>query len=235
MGNTPSTIPTVTPDAFAQRMAALIPRGWASDNAKQQGGVLYALLYTIGTQLNFLLSETQYALGGTRIQTATSPELDIDSQDYLGNALPRPPGMTDAVYAQLLINSIIREGCTRKAVSDAVQKLTGVAPRIIEPWNMADTGARDTLSSYRDVDTAANPLENTNPGLRYQGFINTILPPLTGLSGNPLLTRDDGGYRDSNEYRIEVTAISGLQQLYQAINAVKPEGTISWVRIIPQV
>jgi hypothetical protein len=228
----PTTIPTITADGFAQRMAALIPRGWASDAAKQPGGNLYALLYSLGSQLNFLITELQYALAAQRIQTETSPELDEASQDYFGNALPRPPGMSDANFAALIMSNLLQKGATRQAVSDAVYKLTGIVPRIVEPWNPGDTGCRDSLLSYRDIDTAANPLENTNPGARYQGFISTIAPPVMGLGLNPLLTRDGAGFRDANEYRISIAVISGVQELYNAINKVKVEGTVVWVKII---
>ena len=188
-------INTITADGFAQRMSQtpMYPRGWASEAAKQPGGVFYALMNTLGTQLSYLITELQYALNAQRIQTETSPELDLASVDFFGQGvLPRPTGMSDANYLALIQANLLQPAATRGAVSNAIYRLTGAVPRIVEPWNPADTGCRDTLKSYRDIDTTGNPMRNTNPSLRYQGFIDSVLPPISGLGGNQqLLTRDD--------------------------------------------
>ena len=229
-----SQIPIITADGYAQRMAALIPRGWANDSAKQPGGVLYALLETIGTQFNFINTALQYALNTTRIQTETSPELDEASEDFFGDALPRPPGATDAAFLALIQSNLLQPGATRQAVSNAVQKITGVAPRIIEPWNPGDTGCID-VATFIDIDTKANPFIMSGED-RYQGFIETILPPITSLGNNPLLTSDDGAYLDVNLYGDTLQGVlQGLSAIYNAINAVRPFGTIAWVKIVPQV
>ena len=233
-----TVLPDVSDSAFATRLAALIPRGWANDSAKQSGGVLYALLDAIGTQFEVVQNQAIYALGSTRIQTAAAPELDDASKDFLGSFLPRPNGMSDANYSALIISNLLPNAVTRNAISGAIQALTGVAPRIVEPWNPADTGAWDIATSYWDVTTAANPFVWTDAVPEYYAFVTTIAPPITALNGNALTTWDDGCYFDTaSAYGMFFTdaapATGGIQQLYQLINKVKAEGTTIWVQIVP--
>lgn len=234
---TPTTIPAITADGFAKRMAALIPRGWANDAAKQPSGVAYALLNALGTQLNFLITELQYALNSQRIQTETSPELDLASVDFFGQGvLPRPDGMSDADYLALIKANLLQSGATRTAVSNAIENLTGVKPRIVEPWNPGDTGCSDTGMGFYDVDTFENPMEVCNPGDRYQGFIRSTLPPIIKLGNNPLLTFDDGAFFDTNSFSDTAQGfISGISSLYDAINKVHLYGTRVWVQIVESV
>lgn len=231
MGSVPTTIPSINADGFAARIAALIPRGWANDAAKQPGGNLYSLLKSIGSQLSFELEAVAYALGSTRIQTAVAPELDLASKDFLGDMLPRPKGMTDADYSTLILANLLPAGATRTAMSNALTKLTGVKPRIIEPWNPGDTGAFDIGISYLDVNTRANPCCLADTGARYQAFILTPLPPFTGLGSNPLNTLDDGAFMDENAYDVQLQP-SNISDLYNLINRIRPYGTIVWVQIV---
>jgi hypothetical protein len=85
----PTTVPVITDDGFAARQAADFPNGWARPEAKQPGGILYALLKTLGGQESFVLTEFAYALGSTRIETAVNGELDLASADFFGTMLPR--------------------------------------------------------------------------------------------------------------------------------------------------
>lgn len=239
MAAQPTSIPPITADGFAQRIGQtpMFPRGWASDGARQNGGVFYALSNALGTQLAFLITQLEYALNSQRIQTETSPELDLASVDFFGQGvLPRPQGMNDATYLALIKANLLQQAATRQAVSNAIQNLTGVKPRIVESWNPGDTGCMDTGLGFLDVDTLANPMEITS-SLRFQGFIQTILPPQQGLgNGNPLLTFDDGAFMDENAYGDTAIGIAnGVAALYAAINKVRPFGTIAWVKVVSAI
>src|SRR5690242_14414757 len=107
--------------------------------------------------------------------------------------------MSDQLYAQLIEQNMFPRAATRQALSDALFNLTGVPPRMLEPWNPGDTGCRDTLISFRDADTPQNPYRLTNPGLTYQGFIETDAPSASPLHGWPVPCRDNiQFYRDTN-------------------------------------
>lgn len=226
-----TTFPSLTADQFVQRIARTFPRGWAGDAAKTQAGnIFYSVIYSMSTQLTYALEQMQYALNAQRMQTETGPELDLASEDFFGTALPRPGGMSDANFFQLIQANLFTTKVTRGALSQAITTLTGTAPRLIEPWNPADTGCRDTPVSYRDVDTPQNPMLNADGFLEYQGFIISLLPSAKTLGNQPLLTRDDTGYRDANEYRVLLQTLPA-DTLTQTIEQTKAYGVRIWLKI----
>lgn len=163
----PTIIPTITAEQFAARLFAQFPRGWASPDAGQTGNV-HALLKGVGTALTSVLAQVQYAKNATLIPTETSPELDLASEDFFGDALPRPPGMSDAAFSALILSSLFSSAASRPALSLALTRLTGQQPRMIDPWNPGDTGAWD-----------AGQIINVDPAI------------LTDTTGLPILA--DGG------------------------------------------
>lgn len=231
-----TTVTLLTEAEFAARMARSIPTGWASPQAKQAGGVLYGLLETMGAELSFAQSALAYALGSTRIQTATSPELDDASKDYLGGALPRLPGETDAAFSARIIAALFPTGATREAIIAALTALTGVTPRVIEPWRVTDTGAWDAGISYWDIDTQANPAIWTDTSRWYQGFIVTPAPPVSVTGAQPLQCFDrgngaNGAYWDVPGYGFfEIEAVP-QDAVYAKLLATHVEGTLCWVKI----
>jgi hypothetical protein len=224
-----TVIQNVTPEQFAGRIADLFPPNWASDDAKASGNV-FALLLTVGQKLTDVLEQVQYIQSAARVPTETTPELDNAGLDFFGGSLPRPIGMPDADYAALILSSLFKPAATRKAISDAITQLTGQTPRMVEPWNVTDTGARDTPISFRDVDTVANQMRNTNPGLRCQGFIDAVPPVILTLKGNPLIARDTTAYRDANEYRISIQS-GDTTSIFDTINSLRAAGIKIWVRV----
>lgn len=239
-----TTIPSITADGFAQRLAATYPNGWASPEAMQPGGVFYALHKMVGGGLSFVLGAVAYALGSTRVQTAAAPELDLASQDFFGSALPRLPGESDTAYRarieqKLLFDFSFNCGATRQSVIDAIENVTGLAPRVIEPWRPMDTGVIDGQPGagmmFLDCDSPEAPARITDP-IFYQGFIETILPTIPVLGGNPLPCMDvgmapSGLYTDtagSSMFDFTEPVPPGEQAVYDAINSTKVFGTIAW-------
>lgn len=229
-------IPSLTADQFAQRLAALFPNGWSSPEAKQPGGTLYALLKSLGVNLSFVLSADAYAAGSTRIQTAVAPELDLASQDFLGNILPRMPGETDAAYRIRILANIFTQAATRGAIVAALTKFTGVVPRVLEPWFAPDCGYFDVGISYMDIDSQANPARLGDNATRYQGFIITPLPQQPTGFGNPVRGYDDAAYLDvQNSYGgwfYDIAQLAGNAELDALITRLHAEGTIVWVVIV---
>ena len=236
-----TVFPNYTQAQFAQRIATQFPRGWANDAAKQDGtlgtgvpGNMFLLMSAISSQIQFLQTEVQYALNAQRMQTETSPKLDLASQDFFGDALPRPAGMSDANFFALIQVNLFKKVATRSALIAVIKAATGVAPRLIEPWCPADTGARDTLVSFRDIDTPANPFVNTSAFLAYNGFILSVPPTFSTLAGNPFTTQDDSAFRDANEYMLDLTG-SAVQNLFSVIQAAKAFGTDVWLQFVPSL
>lgn len=227
-----TTIPVISSNQFQQRLARQFPRGWASEDAKQTG-VYGGLFLSIGTQLSVVLEQLRYVFNALYLQTATAPELDLISRDYLGNILPRPPGMEDGPYAQLILREIFRLKVTRLAIRQAILDATGVDPRIIEPWNIFDTGTWNR-NSYWGVDTQANPARWGNGGVKYQGFVE-VAPLLTSVQGlnHPLQT---WGHAYWNVPGYFFGAINTIPQetIFTTLNRIKAYGTTIWIKTLPR-
>lgn len=218
---------------FADRLADLFPRGWASDTAKYSGNV-YSLLLSLGQQLAYVQTEVQYAALAQRIQTETSPELDLASIDYLGGTLPRPDGASDAAFAQAIIAALFQPVATRQALSNALQKLTGFAPRMMEPWNVNDTGAWGVGGpSFWNVDNIENPAR-WGGDQRYQGFIETTPPAIPSIGpNNPVLTWDTA-YWNVPGYFFGIIPSIGEETLNTLLNQIRAYGTTVWVKLLSQ-
>lgn len=229
-----TTVPQITADGFARRMAAVFPNGWASPDDLSPGGVLYGLFATIGGGLTFEVGALTYALGATRIQTAIDGALDLASMDYFGGALPRNSGELDPSYEARITAALLPSGATRSAVVAAVEAATGHPCRAIEPWAPSDTGCWGRF--FWNVDTPATPFRWTNPGMEFQGFIDCVLPSPAFLGGNPAPCYDSSfywGIAGSSFIDPNTTTTLGAQAVYNAINMAKVYGTIIWVKFVP--
>ncbi len=220
-------------DDFALRIAELFPNGWAAPEAKSQsGGILHTLFGAWGGQLEFVFDQLTYAYNAIYLQTATDPELDLGSKDYLGDFLPRPPGMDDETYAALIRDSIFRPAATRQALSDALYRLTGYRPRMFDPWCPGDTGAWDTVSFW-GIDTVDNPGVMATPDSIYQGFIRSAPMAVPAQGGNPVLTYDDGAFWDVAGYSFRTIVLPSYNLIFSTLRRLHAYGTIVWVKIVP--
>lgn len=227
----PTTIAPLTLLQFAGRLAAAIPNGWAGSDALYSG-VAQALLAAFGSNLQHNLARVIYDLSASRFVTSTAPELDLASQDFFGSGLPRPAGMSDANFAELIITSLFQSAATRPSIAAALTRLTGVAPRMLEPWSIFDCGVWD-LSSYWDVDTPANPARWGSPESTWQGFIETISPSIPAIGpNNPVLGWDSVAYWDVPGYFFGVISVVPGLAVYNLVAAQKAEGTTVWVKIL---
>ncbi len=233
MASAPYTIPLYDADGFAARLVGLTPAQWSSNAAKTPGGTLYALMKSLGGNMAANESGLLYAQQSTYIQTATGAALDLAAQDFFGSAIFRQPGESDASLRARLMANLLLPAATTEALSAALTSLTGVVPRIILPWSPADTGAWGLF--YWDVDTPVTPFRWTGVA-PYQGFIETPLPTSNNIMGtNPVPCYDDGIYWDvAGSLLADLTFVGGgLDAVDATINAVKPEGVVAWVKIVP--
>jgi hypothetical protein len=227
-----TSITILTGDQFAARIADLFPRGWCSDDAKQPGGNVYAMLLAIGNQLTFVQTEVEYALLAQRLLTETFPELDFASIDFFGDDLPRPSGASDSVFAQQIIASLFRPAATRPALQNALTQLTGFVPRMMEPWSVNDTGSWRNLS-YWNVDTVSNPARWGNGGLRYQGYIETAPPSIPAIGPlNPILCWGDGAYWNVPGYFFGIIQPVDENAVNDLLNQLRAYGTITYVKLV---
>lgn len=139
-----------------------------------------------------------YAKLQLRIQTATDINLDLISQDYLGNALPRRQNENDESYRARILVNLVRPRATREAMRMALLQLTGYEPIIIEPWNFFDHGA------YRVLPLAYNVGGGYGTNAPYQAWIYVFTDPNQGMGNYSGYRVPDGGYN----------AADGISTLY---------------------
>jgi hypothetical protein len=235
-----TTIPALTGDQLAQRLVALFPQSWVSDAEKAPGGILYGLAGSVGDALAKLLGQVAYAQKTTRLATAQDVALDTWSSDLFGTSLPRQPGEPDQFFRTRLQLAVLRPALTRAALVSALTSLTGYTPRVSEPWQPGDTSAYD-FRSFWDYEgavmpngTIANPSRVGTPELRYQGFVE-VVRPVTAQAGQGQLYGWDLGWAWDSVYGWRDPDTSwqlGDQLVYTVINAIRPYGTIVWVKFV---
>lgn len=254
MANGPTTFFGLTAAQFAARLAAGFPSGWSSPEAISPGppsGNVYKTLVMFGAELSFELGALTYALDATRLATAQNGALDAASVDYFGSfpglyALPRFAGESDSAYLVRIEAAMLPTGATRQAISDAVQAVTGVAPRLVEWWRPSDTGVYGNAISggmmFYSVDTRAKPGRYTagGPGgLPYQGFCQSTLPVTQPFGPNPTPAYSaytmNYSVAGSSFFDPPGSVPLGEQQVYDAINRNKVFGTVVWVQFVPSI
>lgn len=219
-----------TNDIFG-RLKAKLPSRWFGSVADGKT-LLDGVLGGIATLLAFVYTLYSYARLQTRILTATDGWLDIIAADYFGpDGLRRKTGQSDASYRLVILANLFREKATRNAVVQILTALTGRAPTIIEPTRPADTGAYRAPNSGYGVAGAYGSLS-----LPYQAFVIAYRPVsaagLASVAGYGIPT---GAY--STASRAEYASLSMVTggvtdgDIFAAIDAVKPAGTIVWARI----
>lgn len=216
-------------DIFARLKRALPARwfGAPSDSAPVLDGVLTG----IANVLAFLYGLYAYAKLQTRINTATDGWLDLIASDYFGAALPRNTGESDTAYRSRIKVNLFREKATRNAVVQTLTALTGRTPLIIEPTRPADTGAYGAPNSGYGAAGAYGSLS-----LAFQGFVVAYRPHssqgIANVAGYGIST---GGYGTASqaEYATLASFTGGVldSDIYAAVAAVKPVGTLVWTAI----
>lgn len=219
-----------TEDVFARLIGQLPP--WFGTDHDLLNVVLTAFVNT-GT---FHYQQIEYVSDQTRIKTATQENLDNISSDYLGDELPRRVNESDDSYRNRILATLLQEKCTRRAMSNALFNLTGIYPRIFEPWNPANCGGYNDYTSlaYSTVGRYGSAVSN----YKYQCFIDVFVDAFAAMANYNGYNSYLGGFNtvgapaqmwyggDSLNHQI----ISD-SDIYKLINLTKMEGTVCWTRI----
>jgi hypothetical protein len=213
------------------RLKGMLPSRWFG-TASDPVPLVDAVLSGFATSLAFLYSLYLYAKLQTRINTATDGWLDLIAADFFGPAgLQRKTGQSDSSYRNAIKVALLREKATRNAIINTLTSLTGRAPVIIEPQRPADTGAYGAPNSGYGVAGSYGSLV-----LPYQAFVTAYRPisniGIANVAGYGIST---GGYSQPSqaEYASMSMVSGGVtdSDIFAAIDAVKPAGTIVWTRI----
>ena len=212
---------------FAARLGALIPHGWFANGLSP---LRDALLQGIASGLSFAFSLLVYVRAQTRIATASDGFVDMIAGDFFGDALRRQAGQTDASFRAVIIANLFRERGTRAAVSALLMQLTGRAPLIFEPTRPADTGAYGGPTLGYGVAGGYGSLL-----LPYQAFVTAYRPEGFGVPSVAGYGISTGGYSTPSQASyVSIYAATGAladNDIYAAIESMRPVGTQIWVRL----
>jgi hypothetical protein len=216
-------------DIFS-RLKGMLPTRWFGTSSDSVP-LIDAILTGLSANLAFIYSLYAYAKLQTRINTATDGWLDLIAADFFGTSLTRKVGQNDSSFRNAIKAQLLREKATRNAIVLALVGLTGRAPTIVEPRRPADTGAYGVSTS--GYGSAGYYCSNLLP---YQAFVIAFRPRsadgIANVAGYGIST---GGYNTSSQ--AEYASISAFNggvndsDIFAAVDAVKPEGTIVWMTI----
>lgn len=227
-------------DDIYNRLIQQLPTNWwgnsqfLPNNTPSSHPVLDTALESFITTMKFCYQQMQYVQLQMRLQTATQDNLDLISQDYLGDTLPRYGGENDDSYRTRIEATLLQEKATRNGLSNALYLLTGFQPILFEPWRPLDCGG------YNDYTSLAYSTQGKygSGSFAYQGFADVYVGQFQGMASYNGYNSLYGGYNSTGinaqlwygSQSLENTIISD-QFIYQTINLTKVFGTIVWTRI----
>lgn len=221
-------VPGSNDDVYNRLLEQLPP--WFGTDHPNLDTTLQAFINTA----TFHYAQYLYVALQQRLQTATDVNLDLISQDYLGNELPRRLEEGDDLYRSRIYATLLRPKATRPAMQNGLFLLTGIQPKIFEPWNGANCGG------YNDYQALAyNTIGSYGSGsFAYQCFIDVYVNAFSGMASWSGYNGYFGGY---NAYGTPAVLWYGGESLneniltdddiYRFINLTKVEGTVCWVKI----
>jgi len=208
------------------RLKALLPPTWFGDSSPFLEGALNAC----ASALSWCYSLYVYARLQTRITTATGGWLDLAAYDYFGTSLQRPAGMSDDLFRNQMKINLFRARGTRQAIIDILEELTGNTPTIFEPQRPLDTGSYGgPMIGYGVAGGYGSVL------IPYQAFVIAYRPKGTGIPYVAGYQTTPAGYSSpSRGQYVSQEMVTGKvtdAQVYEAVAAVKMEGTLVWVKL----
>lgn len=211
---------------IAHRLRSVLPARWFGTSTPVLDTVLYALA-TGWVDFYDLIAFTRLQ---TRLGSASAVWLDLISQDFFGSRLKRHDGQSDDAFRAIVRRNILRPLGTRRALTAALNDLTGRAPSIFEPANTSDTGGYCGGASYG----AAGGWGNLS--LPFQCFVTAYRPHLNGsaqLSGWNMPAAGYGAGALQYTGSDSANGVISDADILNEIARVVPVGTVIWANIAP--
>ncbi len=219
---------------FVSRLRSVLPKRWFADQAPH----LTAVLTSLATPWVWLYDLLSYVVLQTRISTATGNWLDLIALDFFGSNLIRQSDESDSSYRSRILNTVLRGGATRPAVSAYIQLLTGSEPRIFEPARCSDTGSYSTLAN--------GPLPPAsglgygvaggwgNLSLPFQFFVSISRPPTPVVGMLAGYGVNAGGYGQGSVAYVDLSLLPGQltdETIQKDLSSLLPVNTVAWLQI----
>lgn len=216
----------MTTDDFFVRLKGNLPKTWFPKPSPYTDAVLYG----VATILNNFYGIYVFAKSQLRLLTMTGGWLDVFAGDFFGDSLPRKANETDVSYRLRIQINLFRERNTRAAVIDVLKEITGKEPVIFEPGRPADTGSYRSGGCGYGLAGGYGSLV-----LRNQAFVTAFRPAGSNIGNIAGYGSPVGAYDTASqiEYIDPSIVNSGANDadIYDAINRVRPAGTMLWTQI----
>ncbi len=208
------------------RLKGLLPPTWFGDTSP----LLTGAITSCASALEWCYSLYLYAKLQTRTGTATGGWLDVAAHDFFGSNLQRAAGQSDELFRNQMKINLFRARGTRQAIIDILEDLTGNTPTIFEPQRPLDTGSYGgPMIGYGVAGGYGSQL------IPYQAFVIAYRPKGTGIPYVAGYQTTPAGYSNpSRGQYVSQEMVTGTvtdAQVYEAVTAVKMEGSIVWVRL----
>lgn len=205
-------IPNVTKEEFLERLAALLPRGWFSQEAVEEGNT-HALLSAIADGDDVVYQQLLLVQQQLSLLTAAGDQLDAVVTDYFGENLPRLTGESDAAYRARAVAQLLLPVGTRPGLEAALGRALNSTPRIMEPGSSRLAGGYAS-SNWNNV---YGPLAWNIAGMWF--VASASLDP---YEGKITVQQPEPGTDYFMTY----------PQILKLIATVKPVGSKVWVRVL---
>ncbi|MFM0155700.1 hypothetical protein [Paraburkholderia sediminicola] len=204
---------------FFTRLKAQIPASWFKSSPNFD-----ATLQGPAWAMSTIYAQITYAALQTRIKTATDGYLDLISNDFFGNELPRLANETDGAFRARILANLFVKGPTRGNMSAVLKLITGRVPDIFEPSNTTDSGGWDGAFYW---DTGVGKWGAPMP---YQSFVTAYRPITNAQSLGELDSwrwsfDSYGAWSDA-----PITSVTDAA-IIAAVESTRMTGTVVWLRI----
>jgi hypothetical protein len=215
------------------RIKATLPGRWFGEVTP----VLNSTLGSLAEGWVGLFGILNYTKMQTRIGTAFDGWLDMIARDFFGHRIRRRPQEADDSFRHRIYLELVRDRCTRSAIYDVLQQLTGRPPRIFEPTNPSDTGCFGNIGSP-EVGRAGYCISGGwgNLDLPFQAFVRAFRPIPSGIAMINGWGGSIGGFGIGlSSYISPSTNLSWADdpEIYNAVAQTVSVGTIIWMSIEP--
>jgi len=146
---------------------------------ESQTPILDALVVGVAATDSYIYELIQDSDLQTRIKTATGFYLDLISQDYFGNTLPRRLGESDFSFRHRILVNLFPVRCTRYGLQNIITNLTGFVPTMIEGSSTINAGCYDVTFFY---DKGFGYGDFVTSDIAYTGTIYATLPQPLGFN-----------------------------------------------------
>jgi hypothetical protein len=218
---------------ICQRIKAALPARWFGNNAPN----LDLVLGSLAAGWISLFGLLDYTKAQVRIATSFDIWLDLIALDYFQNRLKRRLREADLSFRVRITRELQRDRCTRSAVYNLIEDLTGRPPIIFEPTNPLDTGC---FGARESPDTGVAGYGSAGAWgslqLPFQAFVTAFRPITGGIAAINGWGGSIGGFGSGQSSYIDLgmnTVQFSDAELYNDICHIAPAGTIIWVSIVP--